>query len=275
LVGINDQSDLHGSPLYAATLFTAQNDSTNTSIKLLLEAGADVNITGHGQPLGPPLFVAAIYGSRSLMRLFFNHGADIMTGSRRYRSLIHLATDLRSPNILLLLQDKIIKSDPKDCSRSALEVGLKNKVNISSASEILEQVDRSRQAMIAQLDTSRQALITGGSPGESGDETASDPELLIEISNLNQDALEIPLAEDYPASDSSSWITLPFWSSWISGNSSGYSSDSRRSTRKTRSQIRWVRFKNAVFYRRRHGRFKYTLSVGGTEDGSVNELVDD
>jgi len=271
LVAIDDQSDLHGSPLYAATLFAAQNDSTNTSIKLLLEAGADVNITGYGQPLGPPLFVAAIYGSRSLMQLFLNHGADIMTGSRRYKSLIHLATNLRRPDILLLLRDQTIKSAPKDCSESKLEVDRNKGVNISSTSEALEQLDRSRQSMIAQLGTSRQALILEGSPSESGDENTSDSELLIEDSNLKQDALEASLAEDHPATDSSSWTT---WSSRSSSNSASSShapSVSIRSTRKTRLQGRWVRFKNAVFYRR-HVRFKYTLSVGGTESGS---LVDD
>jgi ankyrin repeat protein len=257
LVGINDQSDLHGSPLYAATLFAAQNDSTNTSIKLLLEAGADVNITGHGQPLGPPLFVAAIYGSRSLMRLFLNYGADIMAGSRRYRSLIHLATDLRRADILLLLQDKVIKSVPKDCSESESEVDRNNKVTISKSSKILEQ-----------LDTSRQSLILEGSPCESDDETTSDPDLPIEDSNLKQDALKTSLAEDPPASDSSSWTTLSYRSSLISASYSGDSSASRRSTRKTRFQSRWVRFKNAVFYRRR-GKFKYSLSVYGTESGSL------
>jgi ankyrin repeat protein len=273
LVGINDQSDLHGSPLYAATLFAAQNDSTNTSIKLLLEAGADVNITGNGQPLGPPLFVAAIHGSRSLMRLFLNHGADIMARSRRYRSLIHLATDLGRPDILLLLQDQMIKSVPTDCSESELEVVRNDKVNISNSSEILEQLDKSRQAMVAQLDTSRQALFPEGSPCESGDESTSDPELQSENSNLKQDALENPFAEDYLASDSSSWITCSSRLSSISEDSSSDSSVSRRSTRQTRSRSRWVRFKNALFYRR-HGRHKYTLSVGGTESGSYS-FVDD
>jgi ankyrin repeat protein len=273
LVAIDDQSDLHGSPLYAATLFAAQNDSINTSIKLLLEAGADVNITGHGQPLGPPLFVAAIYGSRSLMRLFLNHGADIMTGSRRYRSLIHLATDLRRPDIWLLLQDQMIKSVPKDYSESELEVDHNKGVNISGTSEVLEQLDRSRQAMIAQLDTSRQALSLERSPSESDDGNASDPELLVEDSNLKQDALETPLADDYPATDSSSWTTCTSMSSSNSADSSYASSVSKRSKRKTGSRSRWVRFKNAVFYRRR-GRFKYKLSVYGTESGS-RSLVDD
>jgi ankyrin repeat protein len=287
LVGIDDQSDLHGSPLYAATLFAAQNDSINTSIKLLLEAGADVNIAGHGQPLGPPLFVAAIYGSRSLMRLFFNHGADIMSGSRRYRSLIHLATDLRRPDILLLLQDKITKSvTPKN------KVNISSQGDISSGSGILDQLERSTQAMIAQLDTSRQAMIMEGSPSDSSDETDSDTELPIEDSNLTQDVLEAPLAEDYQASDSSSWITCYSRSSsvstgtsrisrsYLASRSSSYSSLSKRSTRETRSQSSWVRFKNAVFYRRhgrpKYGRPEYKLRVAGTANGTeYSSLVDD
>jgi hypothetical protein len=127
--------------------------------------------------------------------------------------------------------------------------------------------------MITQLDTSRQDLFLERNPSESDDETTSDPELPIEDSNLKQDALEIPFTEDCPASDSSSWTTLFSRSNAISEDSSGYSSVSRRSTRKTRSHSRWVRFKNAVFYRR-HRKFKYTLSVYGTER-DTSSLVDD
>jgi ankyrin repeat protein len=95
------QGDQSGSPLYCTIVHTCRSTSPETEkAQLLLEAGADPNQTGLGQPMGSALAVAVAGGNHDLCMLLIRHGArlDIPTG--RYRDILGLASALERSDFL-------------------------------------------------------------------------------------------------------------------------------------------------------------------------------
>lgn len=103
--GLDDQSDIYGSALYAAIVNICQKNDMSIKIpELLLDAGVDVNITGYySQPLLTPLMVAILYSSVKLAELLLQRGTNIWIRRERFLSVGHLDLTLRNQDILDLL----------------------------------------------------------------------------------------------------------------------------------------------------------------------------
>jgi Ankyrin repeats (3 copies) len=101
---LDDQSDIHGSALYAAAVSICEKNEESIKIpELLIKAGANVNITGHSQPLGTPLMVAVLSGNWRLAAFLLVCGADKWLGNERFSSPGEAAEKLHNREILDLL----------------------------------------------------------------------------------------------------------------------------------------------------------------------------
>lgn len=89
-----------GGPLHIAVM-----SGFEATVRLLIDAGADLSLTGNWYYCATPLIVACQRGHEAIIRLLLSKGADI---SQRYfdeEQAIHVAADRGDPSVVQLLID--------------------------------------------------------------------------------------------------------------------------------------------------------------------------